>query len=425
MDPIIEFKNLSVIYELGRSNETWALRNVNLQIYPEEYIIFFGPSGCGKSTLLYTIAGLEFPTQGRVIVEGKDLKNLSSKDLIRFHQSSIGMIFQAYYLIPSLNIQSNIVLPQVFFGGPAGQRTKKAKVLMERFGIAGLKGKYPNELSGGQQQRVAIARALINDPQIVLADEPVGNLDTKNAKIVLDLLSKLNEKDKKTIVHVTHNPKDLHRAHRIFYMEDGRITRIVSNPKKKGPKGLPQKGVSKLERLAQIYPYLPESRLRAKLILHHLLLPYDIEDQEKIEAIIDNYLKRKISPQEMFEFLDRPPEKGGINLYAQTAEDLTQKIVSLSKEIGMIEEEEHPELTPAEERAAELRGWLLDSYSGHLSFEQIRRLEEFLVQRILGNINKKELERFLDLPLKKGGAGLNRRTAKRFAREVELILMKT
>jgi putative ABC transport system ATP-binding protein len=295
---------------------------------------------------------------------------------------------------------------------------------MRRFNISELARKYPNELSGGQQQRVAIARALINDPKIILADEPVGNLDSKNAEIVLNLLSELNERDKKTIIHVTHNPQDLNRAHRIFYMKDGQITRITLNPKKKQPPGLPQKEISELERLAQFYPYLPESRLRAKLILHHLLLPYSPEDQEKIEEIIDSYLKREITIHELYETLDLPPEKGGINLYTQTARDLTLKIASLAQEIEMVKEE-YPQLTPLEEKVTELRGYLLDSFSGHLSFEQVKRLEQFLNQRLLGKITKREFQRFLDLPFKKGGVGLNRRTAARFANEVELILMKS
>ena len=138
MQPIIKFDNLSVVYDLGKSNETWALREVTLEIYPEEYVIFFGPSGCGKSTLLYTIAGLEFPTTGRVIVNGKDLKSLNQKELIKFHRSTIGMVFQAYYLIPTFNVRDNILLPQIFAKVPPSQRLRKAKLLMERFGILSL-----------------------------------------------------------------------------------------------------------------------------------------------------------------------------------------------------------------------------------------------------------------------------------------------
>ena len=128
MEPIVKFKNLSVVYNLGKSNETWALKDISGEIYPEEYIIFFGPSGCGKSTLLYTIAGLEFPTRGEVIVGGKNLKSLGQKELINFHRSTIGMIFQAYYLLPTFNVRDNILLPQIFSKAPFSQRLKRAKI---------------------------------------------------------------------------------------------------------------------------------------------------------------------------------------------------------------------------------------------------------------------------------------------------------
>jgi len=419
MEPIIKCENLGVAYDLGKTTEVWALRDINLEIYPEEYVIFFGPSGCGKSTLLYTIAGLEFPATGKIIVEGKNLAALLPKELIKFHLSSIGMIFQAYHLIPNLSAKDNILLPQIFSKESPLKREKKVKALMERFGILDFQKRKPSRLSGGQQQRVAIARALINEPSIVLADEPVGNLDSKNAEIVLGLVQELNQKDKKTVIHVTHDPRQLHYANRIFYMKDGKITRQVINPEKSTLVPFEIKKISELERLAQAYPYLTEPRLRAKMILNHLLLPYGIEIQQKIEEVIEQYLLKKIEERKLLEILDQPP----IQLYTQTAQELTKKITALAKEIEIIEEE-YPSLTPIEERAMALRGYLLDNYFGQLDFEQIKRLEEGISQRLIGKFDKKKLENFLDLPIKKGGVGLNRRTAKRFAREIELILMK-
>lgn len=425
MEPIVKLENLSVVYDLGKTNEVWAIRDAVAEIYPEEYIIFFGPSGCGKSTLLYAIAGLEFPTRGGVIVEGKDLKNLTLKKLINFHRSTIGIVFQAYYLLPTLNVRDNILLPQLFAKTPSSKRAKEVKLLMERFGILDLQNRKPSQLSGGQQQRVAIARALINNPPIVLADEPVGNLDSKNAEIVLDLLEELNQKDKKTIIHVTHNPRDIHRANRVFYMKDGKITREVINPDKTKKKGLLERKVSEIQRLAQAYPYLTESRLTAKLIFYHLLLPFGIESQQKIEETIDRYLSEKINQQELFEILDNPPELGGANLYSQRAKTLAQKISKLTEEIKITKEEKFPTPTLAQERAAKLRAYLLDNYKGRsLSFEQIEKLDEFVARRINGKIKREELEMLMDLSFKEGGIGLNRRTAKRFAKEIEIICMK-
>ncbi len=426
MEELIKAENLSVAYNLGKTSEVWALRDVSLKIYPEEYVIFFGPSGCGKSTLLYAIAGLEFPTSGKMTVEGKDLKKLGEKELIEFYKTTTGMIFQAFYLIPNLNVRDNILLPQVFAGASVTQRVKKADQLMKRFGISNIKNRRTSLLSGGQRQRVAIARSLINDPDIILADEPVGNLDSENAEIVLDLLSGLNRKDKKTIIQVTHNPQHLHVANRVFYMKDGKVTRTVRNPEKKylTPWGKKEK-ITEYERIAQAYPYLSDSRVKAKMILNHILYPYSIETQQKVEKVIDRYLNEEINKAEMKDRFDLPPDKGGAGIYTQTAKKMSDKIAALAKEIELIEEvKEHPALSPIEERAMTIRGFLLDEYSGQLSFEQIKRLEEAIAERITGKMRKNKFRKTLDDSFSKGGVGLNRRTARKFSRRVELILMK-
>src|SRR3989344_9485124 len=194
MEPQIKIKNLWVAYQLGKSNEVWAAQDVNLEIYPQEYVIFFGPSGSGKSTLLYIIAGLERPTAGEVLVDDKELNTLSEEDLMHFHRNTIGIIFQAFYLIPNLTVMDNIALPQIFMNVGKEKREFKAQGLAKRFDINDLLSKKVTELSGGQQQRVAAVRALINDPEIILADEPVGNLDSKNAEITMELLAELNRK---------------------------------------------------------------------------------------------------------------------------------------------------------------------------------------------------------------------------------------
>src|SRR3989344_6806036 len=151
---LIALRGLSVVYPEG-DHEVRALDNVTLDIYPEEYIIFFGPSGCGKSTLLYTVAGLERPTAGEVLVSGQDLAHFTSADIVELHRRTVGMIFQAYYLISSLSVRANVALPQIFLGTPTPERIEIAERLLDRFGIMSQKGKVPTSLSGGQQQRVA------------------------------------------------------------------------------------------------------------------------------------------------------------------------------------------------------------------------------------------------------------------------------
>ncbi len=423
MEPIIKLENLSVVYNAGKSNEVWALDHLDADIYPDEYVVFFGPSGCGKSTLLYAIAGLEYPSEGQVIVDGRNLADLSEQEMIEHHRFGTGIIFQAFYLIASLSALGNIIMPQIFAGESGSDRKERALRLMRRFGIQHLTNKYPPELSGGQRQRVAVARALINDAHIILADEPTGNLDSENAEAVLGLLSNLNERDGRVIVHVTHNPQQLYLANRVFYMEDGKITRVTTNPKKRDPTGVPQRNVSPLEKLASENPHLSDSELRSKLIFWNLMMPVGIDDQRKIEALIHAYIQGKLTERELMESLDKPPEEGGVNLYSQTARSMAERVAELAHEMELIKGREEGYMkVPAEERAVELRGYLLDMYEGDLSLQQVQRLDEVLQQRLIGKLGRRGLYKALDRSQEEGGVGLNRRTAKRFAREVEVVL---
>lgn len=231
--PIISATNLKVIYDKGTPAETVALSGATIEIFPEEYIIFFGPSGCGKSSLLYVIAGIESEFEGDAVVTGSSLHKMDSGELAYFHRTSIGMVFQAFNLIPTLNVLDNVILPQMFHGIGVKERYEKGRELLKRFGIADLEHRLPTELSGGQQQRVAIARSLINDPPIILADEPVGNLDSKSAETVMETFSSLNLYDKKTVILVTHDPSYLKYADRIFWMKDGKILKVEDNREKK------------------------------------------------------------------------------------------------------------------------------------------------------------------------------------------------
>lgn len=217
----IKTENLNVIYDLGLPSETKALNDINIIINKEDFVVVFGPSGCGKSTLLYAISGIEGPTSGKIWVLDRDITQFTSLEAAKFHRLQIGMVFQAYNLIPTLSVIDNVALPQIFRGVPRETKYLRAKILLQRFGILPQANKLPMELSGGQQQRVGIARALINEQPVIFADEPVGNLDSKSAKIVLDILYDLNIKDKKTIILVTHDPTLLKYATHIIYMKDG------------------------------------------------------------------------------------------------------------------------------------------------------------------------------------------------------------
>jgi len=237
-DSTIRVQNLSVIYNQGKQNEVRSLQEADFTIYPGEYVIFFGPSGCGKSTLLYSVASLQSPTIGDVSVGEKSISMMTKKEKYAYRRMGVGMVFQAFYLISSMNVLDNVCLPRVFLNEDKRVRREAGRQLLRRFGIEGQADKYPGQLSGGQKQRVAIARALVNNPEFILADEPVGNLDSESAQTVLGILKELNERDKKTIILVTHDPNHLAYGDRIFHMKDGRVLREEIRKDKRPPEAV-------------------------------------------------------------------------------------------------------------------------------------------------------------------------------------------
>lgn len=201
-----------------------ALKNINLSIDTGEFIAILGPSGSGKSTLMHMIGLLDIPTKGKILVEEKDVSKLSDESLSKLRNEFVGFVFQQFNLINKLTVLENILLPTIYSKKKFKISPKeKALTLMRRFGIEEKASSYPNKLSGGQQQRVAIARALINNPNLILADEPTGNLDTKTGDKILSLLEELNKKDKMTVVLVTHEADIAIHARRKIKIRDGEI----------------------------------------------------------------------------------------------------------------------------------------------------------------------------------------------------------
>lgn len=432
-EPIIKIDKLTVVYDLGKTSETKAVDDVSLKIFPQEYVIFFGPSGCGKSTVLYTMAGLEFPNSGKVFVLDQNVADLPHEKMVAFHRDTIGMVFQMFYLIPSLSVMDNVSLPAVFEGREEGERLKKARELLTRFGIESFAQRVALELSGGQQQRVAICRALMNDPPIILADEPVGNLDSKSAQMVMTLLTELNQEYKKTVILVTHDPSYLGYAHRVFHMKDGKITHIVTNKQQRRDLSPDEKNFSsELERLARIFPFSPVSRLKAKAILNALISHYDIEELEKLEEVIENFITKKMTFEDFQDILDKPLYEGGVGLYKEKAKDFSHKVASFLTEKEIVlkmlkKSDKKGEAAPSKlnQVVDEIRKKLLDEWEGRIKNTlQLDRLNKGIMKRALGAYDKRVLETFFQTPLRDGGAGFNRRTAKNFARGLELILIQ-
>jgi len=221
MNNLIELRDVWKTYRLGKV-EVHALRGVSLALAGGEFLAVMGPSGSGKSTLMHLMGCLDLPTRGQVLFSGTDTSHLRSRELAEIRGSKLGFVFQTFNLVHTLTALENVELPMIFQGAPRGQRGTRARELLERVGLADRLHHRPSELSGGEQQRAAIARALANDPNIILCDEPTGNLDSAAGTTILELLKKLNEEGR-TVVLVTHDPEAAEYAKRKLHLRDGQV----------------------------------------------------------------------------------------------------------------------------------------------------------------------------------------------------------
>ena len=217
---ILRAENLTKKYGKGES-EVIAVDNVSFSVAKGEFLAIVGSSGSGKSTLLHLLGGVDRPTSGKVYVDGKDIYSLNDDNLAIFRRRQVGIIYQFYNLIPILNVEENITLPCDLDGNKVDKN--RLNELLKSLGLENRRKHLPNELSGGQQQRVSIGRAMINNPAIILADEPTGNLDSKSSEEIVELLKMTNKKYKQTIIMITHNLEIANRADRVITIEDGRI----------------------------------------------------------------------------------------------------------------------------------------------------------------------------------------------------------
>ncbi len=429
-EPIIVVDKLRIIYNQGKSNETRALEETNLKIYPQEYVIIFGPSGCGKSTLLYSISGLQSPTYGDVLIQGTSIAKMTRKEELELHQTKIGMVFQAFYLISSLNILDNICLPKVFRGESPHERKQTGISLLRRFGIVEHADKFPSQLSGGQKQRVAIARSLVNNPEIILADEPVGNLDSESAENVLKILKELNEIDRKTIIMVTHNPDHLVYADRIIHMKDGRVIKEEINKekrpiqeRKKEIEKEPEEENPELKMLMHSFKnLLPQQAnvllvpFKAKQLLSHILSELNEEQINVAEALLRELLFKNIDIPLFSERLDLDLEEGGAGWNKVRAG-------SFSHRAGAIMEQAENIKSNPNESALSLERYLTEQFHLKLSDEQSLRLKAAIRLRIDSQIGQTELMKRLDTPVSRGGIGLYKTTAEKAVREIEIIML--
>jgi len=222
---VIELVNVTKVYKVG-SSKVLALDNVSLKIPTGSFYAIMGPSGSGKTTLINIIGLLDKPSKGKVLIDGIDVGNLPEKKINHIRMKKIGFVFQLFHLIPWLTVLQNVEVPLMIAGVPKNVRRKRAIELLKMVGLENRIHHRPTQLSGGEQQRVAIARALANNPEIILADEPTGNLDSKTGHEIMEALAKLNRYEHKTVIVVTHDPEVASYANTIVYLRDGKVQRI-------------------------------------------------------------------------------------------------------------------------------------------------------------------------------------------------------
>ncbi|OIO64129.1 lipoprotein-releasing system ATP-binding protein LolD [Candidatus Woesearchaeota archaeon CG_4_10_14_0_2_um_filter_57_5] len=222
--PIVELRNVVKTYTMGEA-QVHALAGVNISIMPGDFVAISGPSGSGKSTCMNLVGCLDLPTSGHIFLSGNDISAMGESELAGIRGHTIGFIFQQFNLIGTLTAMENVMLPLMFQGKTDAEQLTRARELLNLVDLGDRMHHRPSELSGGQQQRVAIARALANDPDMILADEPTGNLDSATGKHIMELLTKLHQKDKKTIVLVTHDPSLLSYAERVIRLADGKVVK--------------------------------------------------------------------------------------------------------------------------------------------------------------------------------------------------------
>ncbi len=427
--PIIFGDNIEITYNLGKENEFKANKGATIEIYDSEYIILFGPSGCGKSTLLYCMFGVLAPSSGRMIVNGESIYDYNPMQLVMFQRKTMGIMYQSFNLINSITVLDNVALPLIFAGIPPRERYDRAMELCRRFMIDHVANKRPTLLSGGQQQRVSVARSLVNDPQILIADEPVGNLDSITAAQVMDTLAEINSKDKKTVILVTHDAKYLPYAHRIVYMSDGKIERVVPNPEKKQILKLAPGTtiVTEIEQIARIYPYDSPDELQVKSVVNYLIEDLTFDQITRLQKVTESMISGRMDASSYLRSLMSDFEEGGVGIPVARASEMTQKLSDImfhSRNIQRFRRAPRAHATQIHDlefvnRIAEFVAGQCDL---HMDPGQKINFETSIAQRIGGFTKKDEFTMQMNLAIAEGGVGLSKKQAFDASRLIEKLI---
>ncbi len=427
--PLIICRNLDITYNRGKSNEFKALANVNTDIYEGEYIILFGASGSGKSTLMYAIQGALPPSGGTMLIDGDDIYAYPPSERVFFQRHVMGIIFQSFNLIGSLTVLDNVALPMIFANKDKAARDRHAQSLLDRFGVGHVSHKIPSMLSGGQQQRVSVARSMVNDPRILLADEPTGNLDSISTQQVMDKIDEINTFDKRTIIMVSHNAAHLQYAHRVYYLKDGLVVREVVNPQRKQIKSVKEGEtiVTELEQLARLFPYDSVDMLRVRSMVNFLTQDLTFDQIVRLEHAVLQLLKGKIHKKRFIEVLMRKYEDGGVDLDRATAERMAEqavRVVSQADDIRRFRNHNKSDAAFFEQHkfAERLKEYLGHGHGVRMTAKQEARLAELIADRVTGVSNEEDFHGLLETSARGHGLGLKPGVADDVTRYLEKLI---
>lgn len=427
--PLITCRDLAITYNVGKSNEYKALQQINTDIYEGEYIILFGSSGCGKSTLMYAIQGSLPPAEGSLLIRGDDIYSYPPQERVYFQRYIMGIIFQSFNLIGSLTVLDNVALPMIFCDANKTTRERRAQSLLDRFGVGHVSHKLPSMLSGGQQQRVSVARSMVNDPQILLADEPTGNLDSISTQQVMDKVDEINTFDMRTIIMVSHNAAHLSYAHRVYYLKDGFIVREVVNPQRKQIKPVKEGEtiVTELEQLARMFPYDSVDTLRVKSLANFLTQEYTFDQLNRLEKAIQLLIKGKIHKKLFIDALLKPYQDGGVGLDRKTAErmaDISVTIVTQADDVRRFRSDNESDAAFFSQHkfAERVREYLLMHHKVSLTKAMLANLTTMIADRLAGIHGVEAFHTLLKASIKDGGLALTEKMSDDMSRYMEKLI---
>ena len=427
--PLIVCRDLSIIYNKGKSNEFKALQGVNTDIFEGEYIILFGPSGCGKSTLMYSIQGSLPPGEGTLLIKGDDIYSYPPSERVYFQRYIMGIIFQSFNLIGSLSVLDNVALPMIFCNVDKQTRDRRAQSLLDRFGVGHVAHKIPAMLSGGQQQRVSVARSMVNDPKILLADEPTGNLDSISTQQVMDKIDEINTFDRRTIIMVSHNAAHLSYAHRVYYLKDGFVVREVVNPQRKQIKPVREGEtiVTELEQLARLFPYDSVDTLRVKSMVNYLTQDYSFDQIVRLEHAASLFIRGRLDRDSFIKSLILPYEQGGVEIDEQEARrmaSVSERMMSNADDIRRFRaRKDNDSIFFNQHKLAErMRDHMIGNFHIKLSKEQDSNLTELIADRVTGVIENTDFNTKMTKGVRSGGLGFSEKEADEMARYFEKVI---